>query len=230
MRILVIEDEPKIVRFLERALSAHGYEVLSADNGEDGARIAATDDVDLVILDIMMPGLDGHETLRRIRDSRARLPVLMLTARDDVANRIAAFDAGADQYLTKPFALEELLSRIRSLTRRSDRDSKTILKVGDLTMDIMSRKVTRSDKPIELSNREFALLQYFLLHVGQVLSRRQILAEIWGYDFDPGTNLVEVYVRYLRHKIDKPGEPSHITTVRGTGYRMDESALVDASI
>jgi two-component system OmpR family response regulator len=227
MRLLIIEDEDKIVRFLTRALKAHGYELISADNGEDGARLALSEPFDLVMLDIMMPGIDGHQTLELIRESKPDLPVLMLTARDDVENRVRAFDAGADQYLTKPFALEELLARIRTLTRRKDAERTPILLAGDLVIDTQRRKVRRGDEVIELSNREFALLEYFLRHPGEVLSRRRLLKDIWEYAFDPGTNVVDVYVRYLRHKIDRPGMPSTITTVRGDGYRFDIPVLVD---
>ena len=221
MRILLIEDEAKIVRFLERALGAHGHDLLSADNGEDGARLATTEPVDLVLLDIMLPGLNGHETLALIRTHRPDLPVLMLTARDDLENKIEALGAGADDYLTKPFALEELLARIRALTRRVDPQRSPVIRCSDLWMDVLVRRVRRDGVPIDLSSREFALLEYFLRHPGQVLSRPQILATIWEYDFDPQTNLVDVYVRYLRRKVDRAGTPSLITTVRGEGYRFD---------
>jgi DNA-binding response OmpR family regulator len=221
MQILVIEDEPKIIRFLERALGAYGYSLLSADNGEDGARLATTESVELVLLDIMMPGIDGHQTLARIRAHRPDLPVLMLTARDDIENKVRALDAGADDYLTKPFALEELLARIRALSRRADQQRGSLLRAGNLTMDVLARRVRRGETPIDLSSREFALLEFLMRHPGQSLSRRQILAAIWEYDFDPETNLVDVYIRYLRRKLDRPGEPSLITTIRGEGYRFD---------
>jgi DNA-binding response OmpR family regulator len=221
MRILLIEDETKIVRFLDRALGAHGYELLSADNGEDGVRLATTEQLDLVLIDIMLPGIDGHQALARIRAQRPDLPVLMLTARDDIRDKVDSLDAGADDYLTKPFALEELLARIRALTRRADQQRSSVLRAGDLSVDVLARRVRRGDIQIDLSSREFALLEYFMRRLGQIISRRQILAAIWEYDFDPETNLVDVYVRYLRRKIDRPGEPSLITTVRGEGYRFD---------
>ena len=221
MRILIVEDETAIVRFLERGLNAHGHQVLSADNGEDGARLAVGDSVDLVLLDISLPRLDGHEVLRRIRARRPELPVLMLTARDDLQNKVSALDSGADDYLTKPFIFEELLARIRALTRRADQQRSSQISADDLKIDLLSHHAWRGEKKIELSSREFALLECFMRHPGQVLSRQQILSAVWDYSFDPGSNIVDVYVRYLRHKIDRPGEPSLITTVRGSGYRFD---------
>ena len=221
MRILIVEDEPAIIRFLERGLNAHGYQVLSADNGEDGVRLAVEDSVDLVLLDISLPKLDGHGVLRRIRSRRPELPILMLTARDGLQDKVGALNSGADDYLTKPFVFEELLARIRALSRRADQQRSSQITAGDLRIDLLSRHAWRGDKKIELSSREFALLECFMRHPGQVLSRQQILSAVWGYDFDPGSNVVDVYVRYLRHKIDHPGEPSLITTVRGSGYRFD---------
>ena len=221
MHILVIEDEPGIVRMLERGLGAHGHTVLCADNGEDGALLASSEPVDLVLLDIALPGLDGHQTLARIRTRRPALPVLMLTARDDLANKVSALDAGADDYLTKPFALEELIARIRALTRRADQQRSSQIEFGDLRLDLLARRAWRGTEPIDFSSREFALLEYVMRHPGQLLSRQQILSAVWEYDFDPGSNVVDVYVRYLRRKIDRPGEPSLITTIRGGGYRLD---------
>ena len=226
MRVLIVEDEPGIVRMLERGLAAHGYQCVTADNGEDGVRLANEETVELVLLDIMLPGLDGQEVLRRIRARRPGLPVLMLTARDDLENKVSALDGGADDYLTKPFAFEELLARMRVLTRRADQPQASRLEAGDLKIDLLSHRVWRGDKRIELSSREFALLEYFMRHPGQVLSRQQILSAIWDYAFDPGSNVVDVYVRYLRRKIDRPGEPSAIATVRGAGYRFEPPANV----
>jgi DNA-binding response OmpR family regulator len=220
MLILLIEDETKIVRFLERGLGAHGHQLLSADNGEDGVRLATTEPVDLVLLDIMLPGLDGHQTLAKIRAKRPDLPVLMLTARDALQDKITAFDAGADDYLTKPFALEELLARIRALIRRADQQRGAILRAGDLWMDVIARQVKRGETQIDLSRREFSLLEYFLRHPGQILSRGDILTAIWEYDFDPESNVVDVYVRYLRKKIDRPFGRDSLETVRGAGYRL----------
>lgn len=221
MRILMIEDEPKIVRFLDRALRAHGHDLIAADNGVDGIHLATTEHLDLVLLDIGLPDADGHECLAQIRTERPTLPIMMLTARDDIPNKVSSFDGGADDYLTKPFALEELLARIRALSRRTEQQRSVEIRVGDLWMDVLHRRLRRGDTPIDLSGREFALFEYFLRHPGEVLSRRQILSAIWEYEFDPETNLVDVYVRYLRRKVDQHGQPSLITTVRGEGYRFD---------
>jgi two-component system OmpR family response regulator len=223
MRVLIIEDDPGIVRFLERGLAAHGHRAITADNGEDGVWLANDESVDLVLLDIMLPQLDGHRVLERIRLRRPELPVLMLTARDDLKNKVDALDAGADDYLTKPFDLEELLARIRALTRRADQPRASRIEAGDLKVDLRSRRVWRGDRIVDLSSREFALLEYFMSHPGQVLTRQQILSAIWDFAFDPGSNVVDVYVSYLRNKIDRPGEPSLIETVRGVGYRFEPS-------
>jgi DNA-binding response OmpR family regulator len=218
MRILAVEDEAAILRMLERGLTAAGHQVLAAETGEDAATLAIDEGVDLVLLDISLPGLSGHDVLTRIRARRPELPVLMLTARDDLDNKVRALDAGADDYLTKPFAFEELLARIRALTRRSDQASATVLEVGDVRLDLLGRRVWRGARPIELSNREFTLLEYLLRHPGQVLSRTQILFAVWEYDADPSSNVVDVYIRYLRRKL---GDPSRISTVRGAGYRYE---------
>ncbi len=215
MLILIIEDEAAIARFLKRGLNAHGHRVVCAYDGEEGTRLAVDEPVDLVLLDISLPRLDGREVLRRIRIRRADLPVLMLTARDDTRNKVGALDAGADDYLTKPFAFEELLARIHALTRRTDQQRASMLEAGGLQMDLLARRVRRGDRTIELSSREFALLEYFLRHPGQLLSRQQILSALWEYDFDPESNIVDVYVRALRRKIGT----EYITTVRGMGYR-----------
>ena len=221
MLVLLIEDDPAIVRFLERGLAAHGHGTLTAEDGEEGARLAAAEPVDLVLLDIMLPRLDGHQTLRRIRLRRPDLPVLMLTARDEVQQKVSALDGGANDYLTKPFDLEELLARMRALTRRPDQAWSSRMEFGDLKVDLRSRRVWRGGRQVDLSSREFALLEYFMSHPGQVLSRQQILSAVWDYAFDPGSNVVDVYVRYIRSKLDRGGEPSVIHTVRGTGYRFE---------
>jgi len=221
MLILIVEDEAAIARFLERGLNAHGHKVICAYDGEEGARLAVDEPVDLVLLDISLPRLDGREVLRRIRFRRPNLPVLMLTARDDTRNKVGALDAGADDYLTKPFVFEELLARVRALTRRSGQPQSVQIQTDDLTIDLLSRHAWRKDEKIELSSREFALLEYFMRHGGQVLSRQQILAAIWDYDFEPASNVVDVYVRHLRNKVDRPEGPSLIQTVRGAGYRFD---------
>lgn len=226
MLILIVEDEAGISRFLERGLNAHGHGVLCAFDGEEGARLAVQEPVDLVLLDISLPRIDGREVLRRIRFRRPDLPVLMLTARDDTENKVGALDAGADDYLTKPFVFEELLARIRALTRRADQPEASQIKSESLKIDLLSRNVWCDGKKIELSSREFALLEYFMRHSGQVLSRQQILSAIWDYDFEPTSNVVDVYVRHLRNKVDSPKKPSLIQTVRGAGYRFDPGRKV----
>ena len=221
MRILIIEDELAISRILERGLRAHGHQVIQAETGEDGVLLATDETIDLVILDIALPGLNGHQVLQRIRASRSGLPILMLTARDDLKNKVDALNAGADDYLTKPFAFEELLARIRAVTRRLDQPESSQIVAGKLHLDLLAQRAWRDDKLIDLSRREFALLEYFMRHPRQVLSRPQILSAVWDYDFDPESNIVDVYVLYLRNKIDGPGGPSLITTVRGAGYRFE---------
>jgi DNA-binding response OmpR family regulator len=223
MLILIVEDEPAIARFLKRGLNAHGHRVLCAYDGEEGTRLAVEEPVDFVLLDISLPRLDGREVLRRIRLRRPDLPVLMLTARDDTRNKVGALDAGADDYLTKPFVFEELLARIRALTRRSGQPAAAQIQTDDLRIDLLSRHAWRKDKRIDLSSREFALLEYFMRHNGQVLSRQQILSAIWDYDFEPASNVVDVYVRHLRNKVDPPNGPSSIQTIRGAGYRFDSA-------
>jgi DNA-binding response OmpR family regulator len=218
MRILAIEDEPALLRMLQRGFTAAGHQLLTATSGIDGAMLAESEEVDVVLLDIGLPELSGHEVLSRIRSHRPGLPVLMLTARDDLENKVRALDAGADDYLTKPFAFEELLARIRALTRRGDQATASTLEVGDLKLDLLARRAWRGDRSIELSNREFAFLEYLMRHPNQVLSRTQILFAVWEYDADPSSNVVDVYIRYLRRKL---GEPSPITTMRGAGYRFD---------
>src|SRR5215203_3893001 len=221
MLILIVEDEAAIARFLERGLNAHGHRVLCAYDGEEGTRLAVDEPVDMVLLDISLPRMDGREVLRRIRLRRPDLPVLMLTAREDMQNKVGALDAGADDYLTKPFVFEELLAHVRALTRRTGQPESAQIQTDCIKIDLLSRHAWRGDQKIELSSREFALLEYFMRHVGQVLSRQQILSAIWDYDFEPTSNVVDVYVRHLRNKVDPPDGPSSIQTVRGAGYRFD---------
>jgi two-component system OmpR family response regulator len=220
VRVLIVEDDEKIASFLERGLTAHGYQVSLATRGDDGLELALSPEVELVILDLSLPGLDGLEALRKLREPRRHKPVLVLTARDALDEKVRALDLGADDYMTKPFALDELLARLRALTRRADQRSSDAIEMGPLRLDLLSRRVTRGDTVIDLSSREFALLEYLMRHAGQVLSRVQILAAVWEYDFDPQSNIVDVYVRYLRRKIDPPTGPSAIETVRGAGYRF----------
>lgn len=225
MRVLLIEDEPGIVGMVEQWLGIEGHEVSSATDGETGAEMAREQTVELLILDIMLPGIDGHEVLRRVRAERPELPVLMLTARDEIENKVDTLRAGADDYLTKPFALEELSARVEALGRRSEQagsgQRSSRIEAGDLAIDLLSRRVWRAEKEIELSPREFSLLEYLARHPAEVLSRQQIYAEVWDYSFDPGSNSIDVYIRYLRRKLDRPGEPSLISTVRGSGYRFN---------
>ncbi|MGI8650650.1 MAG: response regulator transcription factor [Rubrobacter sp.] len=222
MKILLVEDEPGISRMLQRGLMTQGYSTIAADTGDEGLRLAVEEDVDLVLLDIMLPGLDGRQILKRLRLRKPDLPVIMLTARDEVSSKVSALDDGADDYLTKPFALEELLARIRVLGRRSEQGDSSVIEAGELKVDLLAHRVWVSGRQVDLSSREFALLEYFIKHPGHVLSRQQILSAIWDYSFDPGSNIVDVYVRYLRKKIDQTGKPSVITTVRGVGYRFDK--------
>ena len=221
MRLLIVEDDPDIVEFLELGLSAHGFRCVNTGDGEEGASLALGGDVDIVLLDVMLPGIDGLEVLERIRARRPGLPVLILTARDEIHDKVGAFEGGADDYLTKPFAFEELLARLRALIRRADQPGSAKIKAGTLEVDLRSRRVRRGEREVELSAREFDLLEYFMRHPRRVLSRQQILNAVWDYATDPGSNVVNVYVRYLREKIDLPGEPSPLKTVRGIGYRFD---------
>lgn len=220
-RILVVEDEPGIRETLMEGLREQGYECVGAEDGEEGVRLAAAGDVDIVILDIWLPGLDGYGALECIRRLHPELPVLMLTARDDLDSKISALDSGAEDYITKPFAFGELLARIRVLSRRAQR-SNPPLEVGEVVLDPASREVWVAGKRVELSGREFVLLEYFMRRPGEDLSRQQILSDIWGYDFDPGSNLVDVYVRHLRRKVGRRGAASlTIATVRSVGYRLE---------
>ena len=221
MRILIVEDEPRIVRLLERGLAAHGHQVESAADGEDGLLMAGDEAIEMMILDIGLPGMDGQEVLRQVRVRRPDLPVLMLTARDEVRSKVRALDSGADDYLTKPVALEELLARVRALSRRRDQAQASVMEVGDVRIDLLARRAWRGDREIDLAAREFALLEYFMRHPGQVLSRSQILETVWEYDYDPGSNVVDVYVGYLRRKLRGSSADAPISTVRGAGYRFE---------
>lgn len=216
-RILIAEDEERIVSFLEKGLRAAGYTTIAANTGPDAEALARDESFDLMILDIGLPGIDGHEVLRRIRRRGEKLPVIMLTARDGVEDTVAGFEHGADDYVTKPFRFEELLARIRARLREPASGGQDIeLKAGDVRLDLRTRRATVGDRSVELTAREFALLETLLRHAGQVLSREQLLSHVWGYDFDPGSNVVDVYVRYLRRKLGA----DTIETVRGMGYRL----------
>ena len=221
MKILLIEDEPAIARMIDRGLSPHGHEVIAVESGEDPVIPLTIDRVDLVLLDIHLPGKDGLEVLADIRRMRQDLPIMMLTALDDLGSKVSALDGGADDYITKPFAFEEMVARIRALTRRVDQKASSQLDFGDLRIDLLSHRVSRHDQIIELSRREFALLEYFARNPNRVLSRQQILTAVWEYDFEGESNVVDVYVRYLRQKLEQLGITRVFTTIRGSGYRFD---------
>jgi two-component system response regulator MprA len=220
-RILAVDDDPKITQMLKRVLTLEGYEVDAASSGREGLEIAEAQNPDLVILDILMPGLDGIEVCRQIR-SRGDTPILLLTAKDEVADRVRGLDSGADDYVVKPFALEELLARVRALLRRHDPNAAEIIRYADVTMDIASRTVRRGAREISLSATEFELLQHFLRHPRRVLSRDAILDAVWGPLFERPTNVVDVYIGYLRSKLEAEGEPRLLQTVRGAGYVLRE--------
>jgi len=223
MQILVVDDEPAVRASLERALRLEGYDIALAADGSEALAALEQDDTDAVVLDVMMPGVDGLEVCRTMRRSGDRTPVLMLTARDAVSDRVAGLDAGADDYVVKPFALDELLARLRALLRRSGVSAGgQALRFGDLELDPVSHQVKRGDRMIELTRTEFSLLELFMLHPRQVLTRPVIFDRVWGYDFGPGSNSLEVYVSYLRRKTEAEGEPRLVHTVRGVGYVLRE--------
>ena len=219
-RILIVEDEDRIAAFLEKGLRANGYTTTRCADGDLAVAAARDDAFDLVVLDLGLPGRDGLDVLRALRARGDRLPVIILTARDEVDATVAGFEGGADDYVTKPFRFEELLARVRARLRgRSDADGTgdtMVLRAGAVALDLRTRRATVGDRQVELSAREFALAEAFVRHPGQVLSREQLLDRVWGYDFDPGSNIVEVYVGYLRRKLG----PDAIETVRGMGYRL----------
>jgi two-component system response regulator MprA len=220
VKVMVVDDEPAVRTALDRALRLEGYDVELAANGSEALRRLAVSAPDAIVLDVLMPEVDGLEVCRRLRATEDRTPVLMLTARDAVEDRVAGLDAGADDYLVKPFALEELFARLRALLRRSvNGGGGTMLRYADLTMDTGTREVTRGERLIELTRTEFLLLELFLRNPRQVLTRSVIFDRVWGYDFGPGSNALEVYVGYLRRKL---GEPRLIQTVRGVGYALRE--------
>ena len=220
MRILLVEDERGIADFVERALRAQGHAIEVAADGVDGGHRALGSDLDLVILDVMLPGRSGLEILEEIRAVKPALPVIMLTARAEVADKVAGLDAGATDYMTKAFSVEELLARVRAHLRTPVQAETTRLSVAGIELDLLRRAVSREGSPVHLSAKEFDLLAYFMRHPGQVLSRAQILNGVWDYNHDPGTNIVEVYVGYLRRKLALADRPVPIQTVRSAGYRL----------
>ncbi len=221
IKILVIEDDPAILRLLQRGLSMEGYQVETAVDGENGLKLFQEYQPDLIVLDLMLPSMDGLEVCQRIRQ-RSKVPILILTARDAVQNRIEGLDAGADDYLVKPFNLEELLARIRALLRRTEHERQPVLRFADVSMDTSTREAYRGERKLNLTKKEFQLLEMFLRHPRQVLSRETLFDRIWGYDFGGESNVLEVYIRYLRQKLEENGEPRLIYTVRGVGYVMRE--------
>ncbi len=222
MRVLVVEDEAKMASLLKRGLEEEGYAVDAAGDGRQALWLGAENPYDAIVLDVMLPDLDGFEICRRLREAGRWSPVLMLTARDDVTDRVGGLDAGADDYLTKPFAFAELVARLRALVRRGASERPAALRVGDLTVDPATRRVSRADVPIELTAKEFALLEYLARHPGEVLSRSRLIEHVWDFAYDGDSNVVDVYVRYLREKVDRPFGRESIETVRGAGYRLRE--------
>jgi two-component system response regulator MprA len=221
MRILVVDDDPEIVSFLKRGLTFEGYSVETAGDGAEALAKIREREPDLVILDVMMPGIDGIEVARRLRQASA-IPILMLTAKGTVADRVAGLDSGADDYLVKPFAFDELLARMRSLLRRTQTVEGEVLRFMDLSLNTVTREVMRGSDAIELTAQEFNLLELFLRHPRQVLKRDMIYEKVWGYDFGGESNVIEVYMRYLRSKLEAAGQPRLIQTVRGVGYVLKE--------
>ncbi|MFF3652252.1 response regulator transcription factor [Streptomyces sp. NPDC002181] len=238
-RILVVDDEPAVREALRRSLAFEGYDVQTAVDGLDALEKAAAYDPGLIVLDIQMPRMDGLTAARRLRASGSTTPILMLTARDTVGDRVTGLDAGADDYLVKPFELDELFARVRALLRRSayaapraggdgSADDTDTLAFGDLRMDLATREVTRSGRQVELTRTEFTLLEMFLAHPRQVLTREQILKTVWGFDFEPSSNSLDVYVMYLRRKTEAGGEPRLVHTVRGVGYVLRVAGAGDS--
>jgi two-component system OmpR family response regulator len=224
MRALVVEDESKMAALVRRGLQEEGYAVDVALTGEDGIWLGTENEYDVILLDAMLPDIDGFEVCRRLRAAGRWSPALMLTARDGVQDRVAGLDAGADDYLTKPFSFDELLARIRALLRRGPSERPTILVAGDLMLDPAKRRVTRGGTEVELTPREFAMLELFLRHPEEALTRTRILEHVWDFAYEGDSNVVDVYVRYLREKVDRPFGRRSIETVRGVGYRLREGA------
>jgi len=221
MRILVVEDERRIAAFLERGLEEEHYAVDVAYDGEEALDWAAGVDYDLIVLDILLPKKDGIQVCRELRDRGSKVPILMLTARDAVEDRVRGLDSGADDYLVKPFAFQELVARIRALLRRQSEVKTTRMQVGDLVLDTVTRRATRSGQVIELTAREYALLEFLMRHPRQVLTRTQIAEHVWDYDFFSTSNVVDVYIGYLRRKVDRGFDLQLIHTVRGAGYKIE---------
>ncbi|MBX3468218.1 MAG: response regulator transcription factor [Planctomycetes bacterium] len=224
MRILVVEDDPKIGSFLQRGLESERHTVDVARTGPEGARRGCTSAYDLVVLDLMLPGFDGHEVLRRMRDGGVNTPVIVVTARGEVADRVRGLDEGADDYLTKPFSFVELLARIRALQRRQAAAFDPVLRAGDLAVDTVKHRATFREAELDLTPREYQLLEYLMRHPGETVTRAMLADRVWGIDFDTGSNVIDVYVNYLRKKLAAAGAGSPIRTVRGAGYAFQPSS------
>jgi two-component system, OmpR family, response regulator len=219
-RVLLVEDEPGIVDFVQRGLEAEGFHVQAALDGDEGERLALSGSFDAIVLDLMLPGRDGLEILASVRRSMPSTPVIVLTARAEIEDRVAGLDAGAVDYLVKPFSLAELVARVRAQLRVLAQASASTIHAEDIEVDLLTRKVHRAGRPVQLSTTEFELLVHLLRHHGRVVSREQILGSVWGYEHDPATNVVDVYVGYLRRKLGRAGDPAPIFTVRAVGYRL----------
>jgi len=216
-RILIVEDEPRLASFLEKGLRANGFATMVAPDGTTASLMARDDEFDLVILDLGLPDKDGGTVLRELRAAGQRMPVVILTARDDVSDKVAGLESGADDYVTKPFRFEELLARVRVRLRTERTVEPTFLQSGDVTLDLRTRRAGAGGQTVELTAREFTMLEVMMRHPGQVMSREQLLSHVWGYDYDPGSNVVDVYIGYLRKKLGS----GTIQTVRGMGYRLN---------
>jgi DNA-binding response OmpR family regulator len=224
LKVLLVEDEKKIASFVRKGLEAQGFVVEVALNGDEGYLLATSRPYDVVVLDIMLPGKDGLSILRNLRDRKMSLPVILLTARSELNERLEGLNLGADDYLTKPFHIEELIARLHAVTRRAAGVSQSILAVADLKMNLLTRKVTRGGETVELTAREFSLLEHLMRSPGRVLTRVEICERVWDYNFDPDTNLVDVYIQRLRKKVDGDAAQKLIETIRGVGYRIKAEA------
>jgi len=229
MRILVIEDERKVASFIRRGLEEERYIVETAADGQAGLDLALNNVFDAIVLDVMLPRLDGYSVLRAIREEGLAVPVIMLTARGTTEDRVQGLDLGADDYLAKPFHFEELAARLRSILRRSSTEKSTKLQCADLTLDLVTHYAYRAEKEIELTTKEYALLEYMMRNKDRILSRSMIMQHVWKHDFDPESNIIDVYVKRVRQKIERPGQSQLIHSIRGVGYRMRESGPAEPS-
>jgi DNA-binding response OmpR family regulator len=220
MKILIVEDDHKIASFVQKGLKEQGYVIDVCHDGDEGHDLASSETYDVILLDIMLPGRDGLSILRSLREQKNTVPVILLTARSGLDERVEGLNLGADDYLAKPFFMEELIARIIAVSRRASGEQLSVIHHGDLTLNLITREVRREENVLELTSREFNMLELLMRSPGRVYSRTQLLENVWGYDFDPQTNVVDVYVRRVRGKIDVPGESSYIETVRGVGYRF----------